>query len=1031
MGGASTGLFEINLDESVRDVSGAPIANPGPKRLRLIYDIEGPRLLSAQSVPPPPYLDDSPVRFDFVFDEPVSLINPATSLQLFSDGLANASVVLTEPFAPERVSVQISPGSGEGALEVFILEGSIVDRSGNVYPPGLISSTLLVDTTPPDRPNVSAFPAVILPGAVSDLSIAYNEPLSASPLVTSLSGDAQPAAGELQAGNFIYGFEADPAAQPGDVNLRITATDIYGRSSVSDHDNALDVALAVNATVISPAGALDGTRDTRAAYAHDGAGRVVVIWQSHDGNRVPHGRRIMGAISEDGGATWSDPFFLLGPTPPAPALPITFQSKPTIAFNDGLWVAAWFETDLFPESTGVTVYRNGRLVVSRSVDGGATWSAAREIAAVTVNSANGLEDGAPSLAFEPNGWLLAWVNAGQVYAVEGTSNALNWGNPALLGGGGAAAHARIAVDGFGGALAAWTNQTLARIDAARRIARGGGWNPPAPVTDSAWSTALAALHATGQASYVSVIEGAPLGGKGAGDTDIFVTQSFDAGTSWSAPLAIYDSTSDLAEDQHSSLEVSDSLWTLAWVAAELEGVALRRAYSFDSGETWSPVETLLPLTERELGWPLLLTGDGAERLVRFEELEGRPFMEIVVSDVAAPVPPDAIPPAVNSFSLGEYDQDRRAQRFNLEFSEPVRGLEAADFEIRHLGTAHAGLRIERGASAASWSLWLDNFEGDGRVQIRLLPGSVIDLAGNLLALEFQTLFFAIDAAPPRVLRFEQVNPGPIVGGDASFLIEFDTPVTGFNAREVPVQLRDVSYARITVTGSGATYQVNLIGAQGNGWIRLGVGGNGALADQSGNILREVTWGPGVLVNTGVRPIREATPPEGLDFAEADALLAQLLQGFAASDEDGSRALDWREALIALPGMPISLFEAVDTNRDGGLTVAEIRAFSGQGAVHQGDTNADGSIALNELLRIIQLYNAGGYACAGSLTDSEDGFIVGTQGAGGVDCLPHSADYLDANNQISLSELLRMIQYYNAGLIRYCPGEASEDAFCAE
>lgn len=1031
MGGASTGLFEIHLDENVRDVSGAPIANPGPKRLRLIYDIEGPRLLSAQSVPPPPYLDDSPVRFDFVFDEPVSLLNPATSLQLFSDGLTNASVVLEESLAPERLSVRISPGSGEGALEVFILEGSIVDRSGNVYPPGLISPTLQVDTTPPDRPSVSAFPAVILPGGLSDLSIAYNEPLAAPPLVISLSGDAQPAAGELQSGNFIYGFEADPAAQPGDVNLRITATDNYGRSSTSDHNNALDVALSVNASILSPTESpLAATGDARPAYAEED-GRVVVVWQSRDESRAPNGRRIMGARSEDGGETWSAPFFLLGPTPQAPALPIILQSNPTIAVTGGLWVASWLETDLVAGQSGAPVERNGRVVVSRSVDGGATWSAARDIAAVPVASVNAPDTSAPSLAFEPNGWLLAWINAGQVYVVEGTSNAFNWGNPTLLGGGGAAAHARIAVDGFGGAVAAWTNKTLARIEAAHRIARGGGWNAPAPLTDDNWSAALATLLSTGQASYVAVVEGGPLSGKGAGDTDLYIARSVDAGASWSAPLAVYDSASDQAEDQHATLNVQGDAWVMAWVAAEAEGIAVRRAYSFDAGITWSPVESLLPLTEREVGWPSLLSEDGAWHLLRSEQAPDSRLMEIIISEIAAPVPPDAVAPAVNSLSLGEFDRQNRAQRFDIVFSEPVRGLEVADFEIRHLGTAHAGLRLERGDSAAVWALWLENFEGDGRVQLRLLPGSVFDLAGNPFALDLQTPFFAIDAAPPRVLRFEKVLPGPIVGGDASFLVEFDSPVTGFTAREVPVELRDVAYARITVTGSGAAYQVNLIGARGNGWIRLGVGGNGALADLSGNVLREVAWGPGVLVNTGIRPLRNAAPPEGLDFATADSLLAQLLQGFAASDEDGNRALDWREALNALPSLGISLFTAVDTNRDGALTVAEIRAFSGQGAVHQADTNADGRIALDELLRIIQLYNAGGYACAGSLADSEDGFIVGAPGAGGVDCLPHSADFLDANNQISLSELLRMIQYYNAGLIRYCPGEASEDTFCAE
>jgi len=91
--------------------------------------------------------------------------------------------------------------------------------------------------------------------------------------------------------------------------------------------------------------------------------------------------------------------------------------------------------------------------------------------------------------------------------------------------------------------------------------------------------------------------------------------------------------------------------------------------------------------------------------------------------------------------------------------------------------------------------------------------------------------------------------------------------------------------------------------------------------------------------------------------------------------------------------------------------------------HSADINEDYALSLSELLRIIQFYNAGGYQC---VFGTEDGYAPGL----GTLCTvtpTHDSDYAPQNYIVSLSELLRAIQLYNA------PGgygvrEGSEDGF---
>ncbi len=94
---------------------------------------------------------------------------------------------------------------------------------------------------------------------------------------------------------------------------------------------------------------------------------------------------------------------------------------------------------------------------------------------------------------------------------------------------------------------------------------------------------------------------------------------------------------------------------------------------------------------------------------------------------------------------------------------------------------------------------------------------------------------------------------------------------------------------------------------------------------------------------------------------------------------------------------------------------------GEGTPHTADQNGDWDISLSELLRVIQFYNVGNFHCE---SGTEDGYAPGP---GGMACEPHASDYAPQDWTIWLSELLRLIQFYNSGGYHECA--QGEDGFC--
>ena len=126
---------------------------------------------------------------------------------------------------------------------------------------------------------------------------------------------------------------------------------------------------------------------------------------------------------------------------------------------------------------------------------------------------------------------------------------------------------------------------------------------------------------------------------------------------------------------------------------------------------------------------------------------------------------------------------------------------------------------------------------------------------------------------------------------------------------------------------------------------------------------------------------------------------------------------------------VSAPDAVNGPVDVTVTQEGLGVSEGEGvpAIHSADTDGDGKISLTELLRAIQFFNLGGYSCSPDPGATSDGYVPGP----GTDysCAPHAADYMEPFWSISLAELLRLIQFFNLGGYHACPDQGTQDGYC--
>lgn len=192
--------------------------------------------------------------------------------------------------------------------------------------------------------------------------------------------------------------------------------------------------------------------------------------------------------------------------------------------------------------------------------------------------------------------------------------------------------------------------------------------------------------------------------------------------------------------------------------------------------------------------------------------------------------------------------------------------------------------------------------------------------------------------------------------------------------------------------------------------------------------------------SAVFPIHEYTHDDGIavtgGYAYRGAWLPELEGVYFFADFGSARV--W--SFSVMDGAASGLQEWTDVLNPDGARLTAISSFGEDDAgelylaslggkifrlepAHSADSTPDFMVSLSELLRVIQFYNSQALHCDGA---SEDGYAPGV---GSTDCAHHDSDYNPPDWRISLSELLRLIQLYNVGSYRFCPELTTEDGFC--
>jgi hypothetical protein len=223
------------------------------------------------------------------------------------------------------------------------------------------------------------------------------------------------------------------------------------------------------------------------------------------------------------------------------------------------------------------------------------------------------------------------------------------------------------------------------------------------------------------------------------------------------------------------------------------------------------------------------------------------------------------------------------------------------------------------------------------------------------------------------------------------------------------------------------YLVNLGAQQLNGVVRIQVDGfTSTLIEDTGVLAVGQIWTTTVpagaqvqvepaLVEEGQAEGIEEGLPEGIAEGEPEGVVEGSTEGSVEGTPEGAP-----EGLLEGEGLPEGQLEGEPEGVTEGISEGFADGEGEEETSQSADIDADFQINLNELLRVIQLYNAGAFHCEAG---QEDGFATGT---GDILCVAHSSDYAPQDWIIQLSELLRLVQFFNVGDYRPCDGEGG---FC--
>ncbi|MGB7325033.1 MAG: SdrD B-like domain-containing protein, partial [Rubripirellula sp.] len=197
---------------------------------------------------------------------------------------------------------------------------------------------------------------------------------------------------------------------------------------------------------------------------------------------------------------------------------------------------------------------------------------------------------------------------------------------------------------------------------------------------------------------------------------------------------------------------------------------------------------------------------------------------------------DHVAPTIVSF-VGDPTSPTNASLvdYTVTFDEPVVNVGLSDFTLTSSGVTGVMLSNISG-SGTTYVLSVNTGIGDGSVELAVSPTATIDdAAGNPMAASNATSgVTVIDKTRPTVSSIT-VTPNVTNAATAVFDVTFTEPVVGFDAGDLTLSSAGISGVSITeVTGTGASYQVEISTGTGDGTIGMTIESDQGIFDLAGN-----------------------------------------------------------------------------------------------------------------------------------------------------------------------------------------------------